>query len=229
MNRLFGSGGSTNVDGSSTAAAMSDEPLSLPRSSSGLGDGQAPDQVARQQLGAEAGQPLVDGLREARPDDHRRPDEVDEAAPRVLARRQRLREEVLDVVDLDAALAHPRHELVVLPLRALDPQDVVEQQLVVVLGREALEAQVGPVDDDPPQLADLGVDAERSHLSRLLPLPRALRPPRSCRPCRPRARRSGPASRSRRACRSAPRTRPRPRPWVPSSRRRSRACSRRRP
>ena len=67
-------------------------------------------------------------------------------------------------MDLDAPLAHPGDELVVLPLRALDPQDVVEQQLVVVAGGEALQAEVGTMDDDPPQLAHLGVDAERSHV-----------------------------------------------------------------
>ena len=68
--------------------------------------------------------------------------------------------QVLDVEDLDPALAHARHELVVLPLRALHPQHVVEQQLVVVVRGEPLQAELGPVDDDLPQLADLRVDAE---------------------------------------------------------------------
>ena len=48
-----------------------------------LRDRQAADQVPRQQLRAEAGQALVDGFRQARPDDHRRPDEVDQPAPGV--------------------------------------------------------------------------------------------------------------------------------------------------
>ena len=50
----------------------------------------------------------------------------------LIAGGERLAQEVLDVQHLDAALAHPRDELVVLPLRPLDPQDVVEQELVVV-------------------------------------------------------------------------------------------------
>ena len=76
---------------------------------------------------------------------------------------ERLAQEVLDVEDLDAALAHPGDELVVLPLGALDPQDVVEQQLVVVGRGQPLEAEVRPVDDDLAQLADLGMDAECRH------------------------------------------------------------------
>ena len=50
----------------------------------------------------------------------------------LVARRQRLGEEVGEQEDLDAPLAHARHELVVLVLGPLDPQHVVEQQLVVV-------------------------------------------------------------------------------------------------
>ena len=73
---------------------------------------------------------------------------------------ERLAQQVLDVQHLDAALAHPRDELVVLPLRALDPQDVVEQQLVVVARRQPLEAEVRPMDDDLAELADLRVDTE---------------------------------------------------------------------
>jgi hypothetical protein len=33
---------------------------------------------------------------------------------------------------------------------ALDPQDVVEQQRVLVAGGQALELEVGPVEDDTP-------------------------------------------------------------------------------
>ena len=58
-------------------------------------------------------------------------------SPGVIARGQCLAKQVLDVEDLDAALAHTGHELVVLPLGALDPEHVVEEQLVVVGRREA--------------------------------------------------------------------------------------------
>ena len=64
---------------------------------------------------------------------------------------------------LDAARPHLGDELVVLVLRPLDPQDVVEQQVVVVRRRQPLEAQVRAVDHDLAQLADLGVDAELAH------------------------------------------------------------------
>ena len=87
-------------------------------------------------------------------------DPLDDAGARVLARGQRLAEQVLDVQDLDVSLAHARHELVVLPLRPLDPEHVVEQELVVVARGQPLQAQLGPVHDDLPQLADLGVNAE---------------------------------------------------------------------
>ena len=53
------------------------------------------------------------------------------ALARVIARGQCLAEQVLDVEHLDVALAHACDELVVLPLRPFDPQDVVEQELVV--------------------------------------------------------------------------------------------------
>ena len=50
----------------------------------------------------------------------------------LVAGRERLGQQVLQQEDLDAALAHPGDELVVLVLRPLDPEHVVEQQLVVV-------------------------------------------------------------------------------------------------
>ena len=58
------------------------------------------------------------------------------------------------VEDLDAARPHGGDKLVMLPLGALDPQDVVEQQVVVIAGCQALETEVWPVDDDFAQLAN---------------------------------------------------------------------------
>ena len=110
----------------------------------------------------------ADLLDEARPDDRLGRDEVDEPLAGLLARGERLAEQVLDVQDLDAALAHPGDELVVLPLGALDPQHVVEQQLVVVVRGQPLQAELGPVDDDRAELADLRVHAERRHQTFLL-------------------------------------------------------------
>ena len=57
----------------------------------------------------------------------------------LVAGRERLGEQVLEQEDLDAALAHPGDELVVLVLGALDPQHVVEEQVVVV-GRASAAA-----------------------------------------------------------------------------------------
>src|SRR5438046_2646141 len=60
-------------------------------------------------------------------------------------------------------LPHHADELVVLPPRPLDPQDIVEQELVVVCGRQALETQVRSVDDHLAEAPDLGVDAQIIH------------------------------------------------------------------
>jgi len=71
---------------------------------------------------------------------------------------ERLREQVLVVEHLDAALAHHRDERVVLPLCLMHPQHVVVQQLVLVVRRQPHQAQLRPVHDHLPQPADLGVD-----------------------------------------------------------------------
>ena len=134
----------------------------------GLGDGQAADQVAREGVGRERRQAGLDLLDEARPDDGLRRHERDDPPTGLVAGGERLAEQVLDVQHLDAALAHPGDELVVLPLRPLDPQDVVEQELVVVARRQPLEAEVRPMDDDLAELADLRVDTERRHRLRSL-------------------------------------------------------------
>ena len=51
-------------------------------------------------------------------------------------------------------------ELVVLPLGALHPQHIVEQQVVVVGGGQPLQAELRPVDDDLAQLANFGIDTK---------------------------------------------------------------------
>ena len=70
------------------------------------------------------------------------------------------REQLLEVDDLGAAVAQQVGERVVLLAGPLDPQHVVEQQVVVVGRGQPLELQVRPVDHDLAQLADLRVDAE---------------------------------------------------------------------
>ena len=44
---------------------------------------------------------------------------------------------------------------------AAHPQHVVEQQFVVVAGRQPRQLEVGPVNHHLAQLADLGMDAKR--------------------------------------------------------------------
>ena len=61
------------------------------------------------------------------------------------------------VVHLDAPVTHGFHKLVVLPLGALHPQHIIKQQIVVVAGGQALQAEIRPVNDDLAQLADFGI------------------------------------------------------------------------
>jgi hypothetical protein len=119
--------------------------------------------MSRQRVRRKVAEDLPDRLDEADPDDVLRRHEIGQPLTGVLACGDRLAQQVLDVENLDAPLARPRDELVVLSLGPLDPQDVVEEQLVVVARRQPLQAEVRAVDDDLAELADLGVDAERCH------------------------------------------------------------------
>ena len=71
-----------------------------------------------------------------------------------------LGEQVVHLDDLDAAVAHLLHEVEVVALGVVDPQHVVEQQLVAVGRRQALVRAARRADHHLAQLADLGVDAE---------------------------------------------------------------------
>ena len=73
---------------------------------------------------------------------------------------ERLGQQILEVQHGHAAGAERVGERVVLLPGALHPQHVVEQELVLVGRRQPLELAAGPVEDDPPQDADLGVDAQ---------------------------------------------------------------------
>ncbi len=76
---------------------------------------------------------------------------------------QGLGQQVLHVEDFGATLAHDPGELVVLPLGALHPQHVVEEQFVVVGRGETLQAQLGAMDDHFAQFADFRIHAEGVH------------------------------------------------------------------
>ena len=60
-----------------------------------------------------------------------------------------------EVEHLDAAAAEDVAEGVVLGLGALEPHDVVEEEVGAVGRREPFETQVRTVDQHRPQLADL--------------------------------------------------------------------------
>ena len=160
MNRLFGRGGSTKIESSSIAAAMSDVARARPRSSPDSATVKPPMRWRASASGARADRHGLHVLDEARTDDRLGGHERDDPGASVLAGGQRLGEQIVDVQHLDAPLAHPRDELVVLPLGPLDPQDVVEQELVVVVRGQPLEAEVRPMDDDLTELADLRVHTE---------------------------------------------------------------------
>jgi hypothetical protein len=66
-------------------------------------------------------------------------------------------------VDGDPVPAQHRREPVVLLLRPLRPQHVLEQQVAHRGRRQPLELDAGPVQDDVPQDADLRVDSESRH------------------------------------------------------------------
>ncbi len=72
---------------------------------------------------------------------------------------ERLGQQVVQFEHLDAALAHLQHEVVVVLLRLVHPEHVVEQQIGAVARREPLVGEARPADEDRPQLADFTVDA----------------------------------------------------------------------
>ena len=55
-------------------------------------------------------------------------------------------------------------ERVVFLAGPFDPEDVVEEELVAVRGCEPPELEVGAVEEDASQRADLGIDVERGHV-----------------------------------------------------------------
>ena len=79
---------------------------------------------------------------------------LDEEVPRP-RHVERRREQVGEVVDDDAPRAQQGGERVVLGLRTLRPQDVVEEQAAHVGRREPAQLEPRPVEDDLAQDADL--------------------------------------------------------------------------
>ncbi len=130
---------------------------------SGLGNGEPTDQVLGELIRLEVGEQATDLLDERPANRVLGRDELDQPLATLVARRQGLGEQLRQQEHLDAALAHTGDELVVLVLRPLDPQHVVEQQLIMIRRRQPLEAEVRAVDHHLAQLADLGMHTELAH------------------------------------------------------------------
>jgi hypothetical protein len=53
----------------------------------------------------------------------------------------------------------------------MDPDDIVEQQIVAIAGRQALMRKPRPADHDGPEFADLRMDTQLMHLMPPVALP----------------------------------------------------------
>ena len=127
----------------------------LPQVEPGLGHGEAADEVGGEDVGLHRGQGGPHLVHQGKPHGVLRGRHLDQAVPALVAGRERLGEERLEQEDLDATLLHPRDELVVLVLGALDPQDVVEEQGVVGGRRQPLETELRAVHHHLSQAPDL--------------------------------------------------------------------------
>ena len=228
---MFGSGGRMNVLVSPPERCRRQRgPLELPEVDARLGDREASDQVLRERVGRHVPEGAPDLVNEGDTNRVLGDRDLDQPLPSLLARGQRLREEVLEEVDLDPPLAHLLDEAIVLELRPLDPQHVVEQQLVVVRRGQPLETEIRAMDHHLAQLAHLGVGTELCHRSSVRLSPASITtPPPGSRPIPPRSPRCPRVRRSLLACPSGPRTGSRLRPWVPWIQRRTRRPGARRP
>ena len=155
VNSVFGSGGRTNMLLSSIAAAMTELERSRPRSRPDSATVRPPMRWVASCVGAISDSTRADLVDHRDADRELRGRDLDEPPTAFITRGQRFAEKVLEQEDLDVAFAHPGDELVVLVLGSFDPEHVVEQQPVVVGGRQPLQAQLGPMDHHLPQPADL--------------------------------------------------------------------------
>jgi hypothetical protein len=81
--------------------------------------------------------------------------------------REHLGQQVVQIEYFDVALAHLQHEVVMVLLRLVHPQHVVEEKLRPVARREPLVGQAGPAHEDRPELADFAMNPKRLHDSLL--------------------------------------------------------------
>ncbi len=108
---------------------------------------------------------LAEGRPEYRPEEVRCEGALDDLEPH-LGPHEDVREEVGQVEDLDRPFTEGVGERVVLLPRPLHPQDVVEEERVLVARREPPQLEVRSVEDDAGEAAHLGADVEPPHPSR---------------------------------------------------------------
>jgi hypothetical protein len=161
VNSRFGSGRMMNSSGVGHAVdeAARDRQLLV---------GHAGHQDLGEIHGGQAGQVVPEGLGQRRPDRLRAQRGVEQLVAR-LGLLQRLGEQLAQVEHLDPVVAQRLREVVVLLLRAVDPGDAVEQQLVGVAGREPPQLVPGPMQDDRAQAPDLAPDAVGAHAAQPIP------------------------------------------------------------
>ena len=105
-------------------------------------------------------EPRPQDPRERRPDLVRGDPPVEHEGAGLGAVAEDVGEQVLDVVDLDAAVLHLQHEVGVVRARLLHPDHVVEQEVVAVAGRQPLVGERRARHHHLAELADLRMDAE---------------------------------------------------------------------
>ena len=134
---------------SSRAAAGSESSLQPAEVEPRLGHRQPADEVRGELVGLHRPEHRADLVDQRQPDGVLRRGQLDQPRRPSSLAASASAEQVLEQEDLDAALAHPGDELVVLVLGALDPQHVVEQQVVVV-GRASAAAGSAPAGAPSP-------------------------------------------------------------------------------
>src|SRR5262249_46782276 len=69
-------------------------------------------------------------------------------------------EQVMQLEHLDAALLHFEDEIVMVLLSLVDPEDVIEQKVAAIAGRQPLMRHPGPAHHNRSQFSNFGVNAE---------------------------------------------------------------------
>ena len=123
-----------------------------------VGRGQPADQVPGERAGLQAVQERPRLVDQAEP--HLVGDDLPVQEPRLrIGVGEYLGQEIVQLDDLHPAFAHLGDEVEMVPLGALHPQDVVEQEVVAVGRGEPVVGEPGCADQDLAQLADLGMGA----------------------------------------------------------------------